>query len=577
MEKENRQLKVKLLAAVGLLFFFAAGINAEDVNVISENDFLTANNGKLKLELKKDDCIRLSNAEASIDISFTGRTGTEKLKAARWTTEKNPSGAVTVEVYTEKPEKVLAVFLVSKGSEYIQVSPGRDADRMVLKMRSQISVLPDMLAEDYIYFPEKVRNRCRVPTDAYCLLNLMNDGNAMAACLWTTDDTKVYLGKDSPENKTIDYNIIECGKLKKLHIGIISAPGIWHVIKEKLEKDKFIKIDWKAPFDAQWLVTMKLNTGLMPLNDNNFDTWIVPEKTKAGISGGLHLKNKDNCTTWKSLHGTFVYPFYLEDNNFFARIPVARNSYFPDYPPLIYAYKYGKDSASDEKSSPKFQPRLPYDKLVEILPYNGIQHLMALKSIEDAYPATCGSTAEVLRYFKDDQAEEKKDTIIKRFDAMNKFVDVKDKRFNDYRNWAFGKINELKSLSEEKTSLKRLAEEMIDYLKLLENNYTEVRELVKTPDESAILAQRYIELIDDKSLAPEKKEEEGERLGREIRTMGGNRDNLIAKMRLTVKSIRFHLAERLTTGLSPEEEDLIVRLRKSCGEILWPKHGHEGK
>ena len=114
-------------------------------------------------------------------------------------------------------------------------------------------------------------------------------------------------------------------------------------------------------------------------------------------------------------------------------------------------------------------------------------------------------------------------------------------------------------------------------MNLIEKNYTDAKEIVKTPEESARLSARYIELIDDKKLSSEKKEEEVDRLGREIRTMGGARDTLCAQMRLPVKSIRFQLAGKLAGKLTAEEQELAVKLRKDCGDILWLKHGHEGK
>ena len=557
---------------------------ADDVKVVSEKDSIYAANGKIRLELKVNGPAKLADAknEASLDMSFLDTAGKEKLKTTRWTVEKESPAEAEITVYAGTPEKILVTFAMKKDSEYILVYPGRDTGGTSLEMKSQMSVLPDMLAEDYIYFPDKIKNKCRVPTDAYCIMNLMNNGNSMAACLWTTEETKVYLGKNSQESKNIDYNIIECGKYKQLYIGILSAPGIWHVVKEKLDTENFKKVDWKAPFEAQWLMTMKLNKGLMPLNDGNFDTWVIPERTpdakSVPIRMGVGMIKKDIWNTWASLLGFFVYPLYFEKGNLFARIPKSGQiSYNPDYPSVIYAYKYKQTFYFDEKLSQKNQTTLPYDKLSDILPYHGIEHLMAISTPENAYPATCAVTAEMLRYYKDDQELEKKDLIIRQIDLMDKFVDVKDKRFNDYRKWAFQKISELKKISEEKKDLKPLADETIGYLNLIEKNYTDAKEIVKTPEESARLSARYIELIDDKKLSSEKKEEEVDRLGREIRTMGGQRDNLIARMRLTVKSLRYHLTEKLTEKLSPAEEELVAKLRNDCGDILWAKHGHEGK
>jgi hypothetical protein len=578
-------MKTKLLmAAAGLIFSAITGY-ADDVKVVSEKDSFCASNGKINLEMKKDGPVKLTDVknEAVVDISFMDKSGKEKLKATRFSIETNTPKSFTVSLHTGSPEKMLASFTVSKNTEYVLVYPGRDTNGTVLEMKSEISVLPDMLAEDYLYFPDKIKSRSRVPTDSYCIMNLMNGGNSVAACLWTTDDTKAYLGKNSPDSKTIDYNLIEAGKLKRLYIGILSAPGIWHTVKEKLNAEEFQKVDWKAPFAAQWLMTMKLDKGLlMPVNDGNFDTWVIPERIRDGSSvalrTGVGMIKKDIWNVWGSLHGTFLYPLYVENGEFFAKLPKTGGiSYNPDYPPVIYAYKYERSYYFGGEALLKSKIILPYDKLAEVLSYHGIEHLTAVSSQESAYPATCAVTAEMLRYYKDDQAEEKKNVIIKQVDAMDKFVDLKDKRFNDYRKWAADEIKSMNEISAKNVNLKALADELIAYLSLVGKNYEAAKEKVKTPEVSAALSAKYIELIDDKTLSPEKKEELVDKLGRDIRTMGGQRDNLVAQMRLTVKSIRYHLSEKLAGKLSQEEEEVVAKLRKDCGDILWAKHGHEGK
>lgn len=577
-------MKVRHLITAAALIF--AGIAyADDVKVISGKDSASVTNGKISLEIKTGEPVRLSDTKnnAVLNISFMDKSGKEKLKAGRISIESSKAAESVIVVYSGKPEKTMATFTVNRNSEYVLVTPGRDTNGTLVEMKSEVSVLPDMLAEDYLYFPDKIKSRCRVPTDSYCIMNLMNNGNAISACLWVTDDTKAYLGKNTADGKSIDYNLIETGKHKKLYVGILSEPGIWHLVKEKLNNESFTKIDWKMPFEAQWLATMKLDKGLlMPVNDGNFDTWVLPvrirDSSAVTLRLGVGMIKKDIWNAWGSLHGTFLYPFYIENGELNAKYPkVSGISYNAAYPPVIYTYKYEQSFFFNGIASSKSKVYLPYDKLAEILPHHEIERLTAISTQENAYPATCAITAEMLRYYKDDQAEEKRDVIIKQVDRMDKFVDVKDKRFNEYRVWAVNEIQYLKDVTEKKDQLKQLTAELTGYLELIEKNYQDAKEKVKTPEESAALSAKYIELIDDTKLSPEQKEELVDKLGRDIRTMGGQRDNLIAQMRLTVKSIRYHLTEKLAASLSPEEETIITKLRKDCGDILWAKHGHEGK
>lgn len=570
--------------AAGLMLFITAAVNAGDVKIEADNDSLTASNGQIKFKVSASGDIEFSvitgkENNTKVTVSLSDSDEKNKIRATRWSLEKNTPGEAVINLYSGNPEFLAAACTIKKHSEYLILDPGSKAQEVLIRMESDIAVMPDIIGENYVYYPDKIKNSCRIPYDAYYLLNLMNNGSAMFALMWNSDETQVFLGKDSPENKKFDYNKIKLGRHKTLHFGIITAPDIWYVIKDKLDKKDFTKTSWKPPFPAEWLMTARVGKGVIPLNDCNYDTWIIPKRTD-GMKGALGFKtkplgfgicNSEAWTAWGYWLGTYTYPCYLKDNSLYAKVPdsqVERLSYDPDYNCVIYAYRY-ETPVNDARI-------LPYEYLKNVLDIDRYQRLDFICNVESKYPATCSTIDATWRIFKDETFKENRDFLVKRLDMMNKFVSTTDKRVYEYRNWALKEIEELKRISNEKPELKKVTEILIGYIKEIDVEINKLNEKIKTPEYSAQVAGKIIELI-DQDKPSEKKEEECNKLGREIRLMGHNRDNLCAILRLCVKSIRGHIADMLTSELTTEEANLLMQVRTDCGELLRIRHAVEGK
>jgi hypothetical protein len=571
-------MKLFLLFLSGVLLITAY---AEDVKVVSDKDSVCVTNGKIKLEISESGDIKFSSKNGTtVDVALFDNTPRTKIKASRWGVEKNTAEEAVINLYTGNPVSLLATCTLKKDSEYLTLDPGYRVSEAFIKTGSDIAVLPDIIGENYIYYPEKIKNFCLIPYDAYCLLNLMNNGSAMFALMWNSDETQVFLGKDSQESKKFDYNKIKLGRHKTLALGIIEAPGIWHVVKEKLDKKEFTKVDWQAPFPSEWLMTTKVEKGFIPVNDGNYDAWIIPRRTD-GMKGSLMFKTKmlgfgiSNASSWTAYGywiSAYTYPCYFKDNHLYAKVPASqaeRLSFDSDYHPVIYTYRH-ETAAKDGRI-------LPYEYLKDFLDADRYQHLDFIRDVEARYPGTCGTIDKTWRIFKDETFEEDKDLLIKQLDLMDKFVNTTDKRINDYRKWTLNEIAEIKRQSAEKQELKETAETLIGYLQEIDVEINKLKEKIRTPEYSKQASQKIIELI-EMNISGEEKENECNKLGREIRLMGHNRDNLCSILRLNVKSIRYHIVDLLSNGTMTEDEaSFLIKIRKDCGEILRIRHGVEGK
>jgi hypothetical protein len=278
----------------------------------------------------------------------------------------------------------------------------------------------------------------------------------------------------------------------------------------------------------------------------------------------------DTLTVWSSYFGTYPYPCFIRDGRFFTRRTGFQKTALPGEAglPLVYTYK------NHPKEAVK---TLPFSVLKQNLSEQKFAALSVSASDEATGGATCGTTAEALRLFKDDKAKEQKDALIKKIDSMDRFVESKETRVSDFRKWAAAEISWLKQSAAENPALKSLALRFAGQLETLEKIYQEKKDAFKTTADSYRLSEEIIKLADS-PLPPEKQEEACDKLGREIRTYGGRRDDLTAELYAAAKAVRASATATLASGeLSPAETALTLKLRADCGARIRFREGHDGK
>ncbi len=549
--------------------------NEGDVICEASPSTLKISNGQIMLEAAAGGPLKFSsldtpNGSPSMALWLTSGGSNVAFNIKRWDVLKNTLSEATVSFYTDKPEMLIATCTVRKDSDYLSLNAGHHIEGVRAEFPSECAVLPDMVSgEDYIYWPDELKRVSRVPGDGYCLLNLMNGGSAMAAFMWNTSETEVSLEKKTAQSTRLDCTQFKLGITRQLWIGLVTAPGLWSKVSEPLRPKEFTKINWIAPFKSNWRMTMRYAKGPMPLMDNNYITWRVPYRTGDyyPFLGIGYMDGSDSWTIWSSYFGYFLYPCYSQNGVLYACATPLRDAvYSTAKPPLIYTYE------NFEKEMAKV---LPFTILKQYLPDHKFSRLELMHNDEEMGRATCGVTPDVLRYFKDDKVKPNKDTIINMIDYMDKFVDGKEKRVQDFRKWATSEITWLKQSTLETPELKPLVERLSAQLAVIEQIYAGKKEKIKTPAESYRLSQEIINLTDS-TLPAEKQEEICDTLGREIREIAGPRDDLTAELYSAIKAIRGKMTGLLTEELSPAEAALVLRLRADCGERIFLKEGHDG-
>jgi hypothetical protein len=574
--KNNRILVETLSICIGFMitcFQMSAGSH----KILNNSNSLSITNKLIKLEIKQGHSLTLvANVDLAMNskVSITSLKKNKKVIPHAWLVKRNSKSSVSVKFFTKNKE-LLFTCIFKNNSEYIEIEGSNTSDAICINVKTQIGVLPNDLAEDFIYLPIKCTKRCYIPSDAQCLMNMYNNGSSILACIWQGQNNTVYLKKNKSNGKYFTKNIIKFSNSRKLFLGLLNSPHIWHVVKRKANAQKYTKINWKLPFkNAYWNITYKIKDGLYPIANNTFDTWDLVQKG-AGPTRRIRMGmyNPGRLNIYTSCSGKFAYPFYYEKNNIFYKSPVHNTQvkvvyHNDDFKAIIYPWK-------NNQLHGKYV--MPYNKMREVLPKQIFNKLKFQRDESYRYPATCSVTEKALAVFRQEQAKQKSAYLKKQIILMDNFFKSIHKRINKYRNWSKNEIKMILNVTKKNKIEKLLTTKIINDLKLIECAYKTGQKKFKTVKEYTVLSKKIIKLIDE-NISNEKKEQECEKLGRAIRVTGAAQDLLTLKCRIIVKAILGHVEQKLASNdLKRKTRKLIIEIRKDCNDILRNRSKMEGK
>ncbi|KKL51693.1 hypothetical protein LCGC14_2292920, partial [marine sediment metagenome] len=125
--------------------------------------------------------------------------------------------------------------------------------------------LPDFFADDIVIDATKLAvPRADLPCEHF-LLHLLGGGDAilMAVRDRADEDVRVSFAGDGPR-RVAEATDIPYGAKGKIWVAVMAAKGIWHR-RDVAEADarRVMRLNWKAPFPAQWRVDWTRGNGLI--------------------------------------------------------------------------------------------------------------------------------------------------------------------------------------------------------------------------------------------------------------------------------------------------------------------------
>lgn len=562
--------KVKIIR-VAFCWILLGSLNlAAKIDIKQSEKDLEIRNGKLALNITKGGELILSyqlngNLQRAVTLGVVRKEATTAIVHAFKLGIVSPAQAVIeVEYASADNTSVTVAYTIKDSFEYIEAesdfAQGKAGVSAVMK--SEVMILPDFLAESIIFYPETAPSTSmRIPADNHLLVNLLDSGNAMLALLWESPKLKI---SETRKDSLFDSVTLSSDARTRFWIGILATRDIWHKAAEKINSDSFTALNWTPPFPAEWKLATFQDKGFHT-DIPTCESWVLIQKGNRGIGSGIAIVNTSAWISWASGLGSFVYPCYLQDNKTFVKYPVLQleqKTVFNTIPVLICALN-GSNNTPSGVTMPK--------NALKILLSPEINKSIEAIVLKDKYQATCGITEKVEKIFYRNEATKEKNQIKRDFDNMNMFVLTIRERIEEYALW------QRKMLEKQNRSIPQLHPAIEKELAQIALAYVKVKDNMKTPAYCKILTENIIALI-DANLSDEEKEERCKQLGRQIRTIGGAQDGLLAKYRCIVKACRQYATIKLMTSSNPAEKELLENFRHETGLILNNRTGFmEGK
>ncbi len=462
-------------------------------------------------------------------------------------------------------EKVFAAGMLLAASALFAETPGglRDGAKV------EAVVIPDFIGE-HLVLP--VTGKLEIPPDNLAVILLDGDGGF---------DTVVW--KDPSLAVSVDRDGVSADG--ELAINSVAMPGkpMWYKITEKLDDQEWRPVAWKPPFAADFYVGYRKAVGALPPEDGRQEAWkIMPFRT--GQDFGMIADTSVavyNCETWSnwiSGYGGTIYPARADKDHAYLRFLRAG-----EYPRQQHDAAFGGYIFPVAKAAnPAYWTPMGLAEQGDVsMPKEFIRGVLTpeqwagISEIENEgrwFPATCGTTEAVEKIFYHGKAFDQRLEVAERIANMDKFVQRIRDRIEEFRRWGADESAWLKANAPERI-YKAFAGDFAEY----EKYYQNFRERMQTPEECRKLSAQVVELANNPDMDDEAKEERCNELGRDIRTIGGCQDTMVAEFRRYAKCIRQKAAEMYTTAKTDAERAALMHIRRTSAEHLHNRMPHEGK
>jgi hypothetical protein len=494
--------------------------------------------------------------------------GTNTAAVASCTILENNPGAVAVEVAFTRPRNPLLSlrYELKLGQPVIQTENHRGATGLRVDAPCRFVVMPDFFADDIVADAAELPvAEAELPSDNI-VLQLLPDRAAMLMTVvkMSDEDIRIALAGDG-EDREIRRSEIRYGKDGKIWVGVLAHPAIWHV-KEvtSAEAGQIVRLDWAAPFPAQWRTDWRREEGLT-------ESWeMLNERpdgqfARYGLYGGPETIPADR-KRWTTVLGEFKYPCWLDQAGQGWLQPLKRPALRLRGPAVIYPINRAPATALDEFTV--------VDILRNTLGIGPCEYVLDVEGQQSQYKgrATCAVRDALNPIYAQDLQSKRRVEIEKILQDLMVFIRHIRGRIESYV--AFGN-DTLQYLAEQKKAHPELADRLAELetiARSIDDRFDARRNAIKTPDDAAALVEEFRKTVldyeGDDALAKCKQFTEAWVM------IGGNQDELAGECRWAAKMLRQRAG--LLMAADPRLADIAREIRRRSQLVLRNPAAHEG-
>lgn len=476
---------------------------------------------------------------------------------------KNAEGVVALEVSGLQVE-------LDAGRPFVKTTATASTQQLRIEVPCRFAVMPDFFADDIVVDAAAIAaGRADLPFENF-LLHFVGNGDAILAAISPDqgEDSLITMSGQGSQRR-INASTIPYGKSKTLWLAALADKGIWHVRDiAKEEADKVLKLDWKAPFQAQWRVDWRLDDGLcdswemlIQLPDGKYDKpdWFG-QSDRVGTPDWM----KANRQRWTTVLGSFQYPCWVDRDGQGFLQPLKKKLVFVG-PALIYPINRVQATPLDRFTL--------VDAVRECLGVGPCEYVLDVEGQRKVArgAATCATRTKLNVIYMEKKQKEKRAEVEKALDDVLAFVQLVRGRIEAYAKFGREQTAWLEEQKKAKPELAEALAQLQGILKRIESAYANRKAAIRPPEDAVALVEDFRKNLVDYD-GPDALERCKKITGALV-NIGGAQDELVGECRMVVKVLRQRAG--LAMAADPRMGDIAKELRRRTQAILRAPAGYE--
>ena len=478
---------------------------------------------------------------------------------------ENTGGEAAVDAAFRMPggNEAVVRFQLQLGQVFVKTEPRGNLEALLLEAPCRFAVMPDFFADDVVVdAAELPPGNAELPGDNF-LLHMVGQGEAIVPAIWNQreEDVQVEVAGEGAA-KAIRASRIPYGTKGGVYVAVLEGPAIWHRHDvAKADAGRAIRLDWKAPFAAQWRVNWRRDDGLtdsweMLLQTPDGD-YFKPDWFDQSANYGTNDWMKPDRTRWTTVLGRFQYPCWIDNEGRGFLQPLKKPGNFQG-PAVIYPL--------NRVAATPLAALTVVDLMRATLGVGPCQYVLDVEGQKkrSAGIPTCDARTKLNAVYAARQQRERRAQVEQALIDVLAFMRHIRTRIEAYVT--FG--HELVAYLDDQ---KRARPELADFLSEMETLASRIdaavaarKEGIHTPEYATRLVDEFrAPLVDyegDDAL------EKCKRLTAGFVQIGGNQDELVGECRLAVRILRQKAA--LARALDPRTAEVAQEIRRRTQEML---------
>ncbi len=470
-----------------------------------------------------------------------------------------------------KGAPLAATLRLRRGEVAVEIEPGPGAAAVRLEAESRFLVLPDFFADDIVIDATKIPAAAtEIPSENF-VLHLAGGGDTIVMGVFENRDqeVKVTLAGEG-ERRMLTGSEIRFGKEKKNRVwaALIEAPKVWIVHDVRAEDGgKALPLEWTSPFPAQWRCDFTRSDELI----HSFDM-LYPEKDggawlKPGwVNGGLEKVGADRKYWTGSFMYSIQYPCWTDASGR-GHLQPLKGRVNHRGPAVLFPINRVPGTPTDVFTV--------VDVVRSSLGQGPCEYLLDVEGqkSERKGRATCSVRDELAAIYKAGEQKQRKQDIEQFLQQGVDFVKHIRGRIEQYLELHRGLKDYLAAEKKAKPALAASVAQLEKILAEIDGQMDDRKDKIKTPEHVVQMTQEFRKSLLDYSGADAS--ERVKKYNDELTDIGGNQDDLVARCRWIMKTLRARASMMMTQN--PAMAPITEEIRKRTQPALRTPAIHEGR